>query len=186
MAPRLRRLLEELLNLGDTSRTTDQDNFGNGLLDVGVLKNLFDGFRSLPEKVHVKFFELGTSKCLGEVVAIFEALDFNAGALLARKGPFGFFNLTLEFTESSKVLRNVGSSFLLVLLDKVLHDPMWKSSPSRWVSPVVAKTSKTPSSMERRETSKVPPPRSYHDLRFFALLVETVGNSGSGRFVNDT
>jgi len=26
----------------------------------------------------------------------------------------------------------------------------------------------------------------HNDLRFFALLVETVGNSGSGRFVNDT
>mmetsp|Transcript_17000 Transcript_17000/g.51530 ORF Transcript_17000/g.51530 Transcript_17000/m.51530 type:complete len:266 (+) Transcript_17000:655-1452(+) len=35
-----------------------------------------------------------------------------------------------------------------------------KSSPPRWVSPAVALTSKMPSSMVRRETSKVPPPRS--------------------------
>jgi len=25
----------------------------------------------------------------------------------------------------------------------------------------------------------------HNDLRFFTLLVETIGNSGSGRFVND-
>ncbi len=35
-----------------------------------------------------------------------------------------------------------------------------KSSPPKWVSPEVACTSKTPSSMFKRETSKVPPPRS--------------------------
>lgn len=35
-----------------------------------------------------------------------------------------------------------------------------KSSPPRWVSPAVALTSKIPSSMVKRETSKVPPPKS--------------------------
>mmetsp|Transcript_3693 Transcript_3693/g.9155 ORF Transcript_3693/g.9155 Transcript_3693/m.9155 type:complete len:324 (+) Transcript_3693:217-1188(+) len=35
-----------------------------------------------------------------------------------------------------------------------------KSSPPRWVSPLVAWTSNTPPSMVRRVTSKVPPPRS--------------------------
>mmetsp|Transcript_86049 Transcript_86049/g.224477 ORF Transcript_86049/g.224477 Transcript_86049/m.224477 type:complete len:210 (+) Transcript_86049:945-1574(+) len=36
-----------------------------------------------------------------------------------------------------------------------------KSSPPRCVSPAVAFTSKTPSSISSRETSKVPPPMSY-------------------------
>mmetsp|Transcript_35579 Transcript_35579/g.70042 ORF Transcript_35579/g.70042 Transcript_35579/m.70042 type:complete len:201 (-) Transcript_35579:557-1159(-) len=35
-----------------------------------------------------------------------------------------------------------------------------KSSPPRWVSPEVDRTSKTPPSMVRRDTSNVPPPRS--------------------------
>ena len=35
-----------------------------------------------------------------------------------------------------------------------------KSSPPRWVSPAVDFTSNIPSSMIRRDTSKVPPPRS--------------------------
>ena len=35
-----------------------------------------------------------------------------------------------------------------------------KSSPPRWVSPLVESTSKTPSPNSRMDTSKVPPPRS--------------------------
>lgn len=35
-----------------------------------------------------------------------------------------------------------------------------KSYPPKWVSPAVALTSKTPSSMVKRETSNVPPPKS--------------------------
>ena len=35
-----------------------------------------------------------------------------------------------------------------------------KSSPPKWVSPAVALTSKTPSSIVSKDTSKVPPPRS--------------------------
>ncbi|CAH1980669.1 unnamed protein product [Acanthoscelides obtectus] len=35
-----------------------------------------------------------------------------------------------------------------------------KSSPPRWVSPLVATTSNTPLSIVRRDTSKVPPPKS--------------------------
>jgi len=35
-----------------------------------------------------------------------------------------------------------------------------KSSPPKWVSPAVALTSNTPSSIVSKDTSKVPPPRS--------------------------
>ena len=59
-----------------------------------------------------------------------------------------------------------------------------QSSPPRWVSPAVALTSKILSSMVRRETSKVPPPRSkIKTLRNF--LVETVGSGSGCGLVND-
>lgn len=38
--------------------------------------------------------------------------------------------------------------------------PNWGISLPKWVSPLVATTSKTPLSMVRRDTSKVPPPKS--------------------------
>ena len=45
-----------------------------------------------------------------------------------------------------------------------------KSSPPRCVSPAVALTSKTPSSIERSDTSNVPPPISKIST-FFSELV---------------
>mmetsp|Transcript_44073 Transcript_44073/g.93784 ORF Transcript_44073/g.93784 Transcript_44073/m.93784 type:complete len:210 (+) Transcript_44073:268-897(+) len=45
-----------------------------------------------------------------------------------------------------------------------------KSSPPKWVSPLVATTSNTPLSIVNKDTSKVPPPRSYTKMFFSAFL----------------
>ena len=45
-----------------------------------------------------------------------------------------------------------------------------KSSPPRWVSPLVAFTSNTPSPISRMDTSKVPPPRSYTSTVWSSVL----------------
>ena len=43
-----------------------------------------------------------------------------------------------------------------------------KSSPPRWVSPEVDRTSKIPSSIVKMETSNVPPPKSKIKMLLFA------------------
>jgi len=116
--------LQELLNLGDTSGTTDKDDFADGL--VRVLENLLNRLHDFPEEVHIQLFELGPSQSFGEVVAILKAFDLDTGALLAGKCPLGFLDLTLKFAEtrSTKFLREISASLLLVLLDQILHDPV--------------------------------------------------------------
>jgi hypothetical protein len=132
VSPSFVELLEELLNFGGYELILQREqpmndqlailpkgawngatNFVNiFLLHVGVLQDL-DGFHGLPEEIHVGFFKFGTGKCLGEVIAILEALNFDTRALLARKCPLSLLNPTLEFSESAEILGNVGTSFLL-------------------------------------------------------------------------
>ena len=73
---------------------------------------------------------------------------------------FAFSTSRLSFcTARSSVRRSLPVFFLNTLMKCSMT--LWsKSSPPRWVSPLVAITSKTPSAMVRSDTSKVPPPRS--------------------------
>jgi hypothetical protein len=78
-------LLEELLDLGNSGGSTDQDNlvvrwcilrhrterFSTHvvnllLLDTGVLENLLDGLHGLSEKIHVELLKLGSGQGLHE------------------------------------------------------------------------------------------------------------------------
>ena len=79
---------------------------------------------------------------------------------MAGKSTFRLLNLKVELAHGMEVANDVGSSFFLLLLEKVVNDAVIETSRPRWVSPAVAKTSKTPSSIESKETSKVPPPSS--------------------------
>ena len=157
------------------------------LLNVGVLQDLLDRLHSLPEEVHVEFFKLGAGKGLGEVIAILEALDFNASALLAGQGPLGFLNLTLEFTESAKVLADIGAGLLLVRLDKVLDDSVVEIFTSKMgVTSSGQNFEDTVVDGEKRNIEGSSSEIVNDDLGFTALLVETVGDSGGGGLVDDT
>lgn len=56
--------------------------------------------------------------------------------------------------------------FFLCFLTRKSMTRWSKSSPPRWLSPLVATTSNTPWSMVNRETSKVPPPKSNTNTDF--------------------
>lgn len=72
-------LLDQLLNFGNTSRSTNQDDFINiGFLHVGIFNNFLDWFHCGAEEIHVKFFELSTSQSLGEVITFEETFDFDS------------------------------------------------------------------------------------------------------------
>jgi len=157
------------------------------LLDVGVLQDLLDGLHGLPEEVHVEFFKLGAGKSLREVIAILEALDFNASALLARQSPLGLLNLTLEFTKSAKVLANIGTGLLLVRLDEVLDDAVIEIFTSKMgVTSGGQNLEDTVVDGEKRNIEGSSSEIVDDDLRFTTLLVETVGDGGGGRLVDDT
>jgi hypothetical protein len=62
---------------GNASRTANENNLVNvGLVDLGISKDLFDGFESTAEEV-LKFFDTGTSQRGVEINALVKRVDFN-------------------------------------------------------------------------------------------------------------
>ncbi|KAG5457289.1 MAG: NAD-specific glutamate dehydrogenase-domain-containing protein [Olpidium bornovanus] len=83
------KLLEELLDLGNTSRPADENDVVDvGFGDLGVFQDLLDGLESLTEKVVVELLKLGTQYAFGQVDAVAETLDLNAGGHLRRESAF--------------------------------------------------------------------------------------------------
>jgi hypothetical protein len=156
------------------------------LLDVGVLEDLLDGLESLAEEINVDFFELGAGESLGEVVAVLEGFDFETNALLGGECSLGLFDFTLEFAESTEVGRNVCASLLLVNLDEVVNDAVIEIFSSEMgITGCSEDFEDTVVDGEEGDIEGSTTEIVDDDLGFTALLVESVGDGGGGRFVDD-
>jgi hypothetical protein len=186
---RIATYLEQLLHLGDTSRTADKDNVVDGfLLDTGILENLFDGLHRLAEEIHVELLELGACERLAKVFAVEEALDLDADAHLVGQGAFGLFDFALELAHGARV---GGDVFAVVLalpeLHKVVDDSVIKVFASE-VSVAGSRQDLKDTILDRQQrdikgtTTKVVD----DDLALCTCLVEPVGNGGRCRLVDDT
>ena len=70
--------LDQLLNLGDTSGSSDEDDLVDVfLLHVCVFQDLLDGLHGGAEEIHVQLFELGSGQSFGKVLSVEQRLDFN-------------------------------------------------------------------------------------------------------------
>ncbi len=103
------------------------------------------------------------------------------------EGPLGLFDLPLEFTHGPEVRGNVCAGLLLVRLDEIVDDTvveiftteMSVTGSSQHLEDTVVDGEK--GDIESSTTEIVD-----DDLGFATLLVETVGDGGSGRLVDDT
>jgi hypothetical protein len=157
------------------------------LLDASILENLLNGLHGLTEKIHVELLELGAGQRLGEVIAVLERLDLDAGRLLGRERALGLLDLTLELADGAKVLRDVGASLLLVGLDKMVHDTLVEIFSTK-VSVTSSRENLKDTVVDGEEgniestTAQVVD----DDTLLPTLLVETVRDSGGRRLVDDT
>jgi hypothetical protein len=181
-------LLEHGLNLGDTSGTTNKDNIINvALLELGVLEDLLNGLEGLLEEIVVQLLELGAGQSLGEVGAVEEGLDFDAGAHLGRQSTLGLFDLTLQLTHGLEVFGDVDVVLLVVGLDKVVDNSLIKV--------FTTEMGVTGSSLDLEDTvvdsqdgdiESTTTEIVDDDLAFLVGLVQTVGEGGGGGLVDDT
>ena len=75
-------LLDELLNLGDTSGASDENDLIDVLLlHVSVFKNLLHGLHGRTEEIHVEFFKLGTGQSFREIFSFEQGLNLNPDLL---------------------------------------------------------------------------------------------------------
>jgi hypothetical protein len=181
-------VLNELLNLGDTGRTTDENDVVNvGLLKLGVLENLLNRLHGLLEEVDVELLELGLGKGLGEILASVESLDLDTGALLRGQSTLGLLSLTLELTHGLEVLGDVDVVLLVVLLGEVVDDTLVKILTTKvGVTSGSENLEDTVVNGEERDIEGTTTKIVDNDLALTVGLVKTVGDSGGGGLVDDS
>lgn len=181
-------LLNEGLDLGDAGGATDQDNVVNlGLLDVGILENLLNRLDGLLEEVHVELLELGAGQSLGEVVALEESLNLDAGAHLGRQSTLGLFGLTLELTHGLGILGDVNAVLLVVGLGEVVDDALVEILTTKMGVTSGGKNLKdTIVDGQERDIESTTTEIVDNDLALAVGLVQTVGNGGGGGLVDNS
>jgi hypothetical protein len=181
-------LLDELLNLGDTGRTTNEDDVINvGLLELGVLENLLNRLHGLLEEVNVELLELGAGQGLGEVVALEEGLDLNASAELRRKGTLGLLGLTLELAHGLEVLGDVDVVLLVVALGEVVDDTLVEILTTKMgVTSGGQNLEDAVVDGQERDIEGTTTKIVDNDLALAVSLVQTVGDGGGSGLVDDS
>ncbi|PMB65055.1 NAD-specific glutamate dehydrogenase [Beauveria bassiana] len=165
-----------------------KDNVVNlGLLDVGVLENLLNGLDGLLEEIHVKLLELGASQSLGEVVALEESLNLDAGAHLRRQSTLGLFSLTLELTHGFGVLGDVNIVLLVVGFGEEVDDALVEILTTKMGVTGGGKDLKdTIVDRQERDIKSTTTEIVDNDLALTVALVQTIGDGGGGGLVDDS
>jgi hypothetical protein len=117
----------QLLDLGDTGGSSDQDNLVDlSLVHLGILQDLLDGVHRGSEQVLTKLFEPSTGDRGVEVDTVEQGVDLDRGLSGRRQGPLG----TLTCGSESSNGTGVGGQVLLVLplelLDEVVDETVVK------------------------------------------------------------
>ena len=95
---------EELLDLGDTGRTTNKNDLVDLLLaDAGVLQNLGNGVQSTSEGLLVQVLETSTGDVGVEVLTVEQRVDLNSGLGGVRESTLGTLASSPETTESTGI-----------------------------------------------------------------------------------
>ena len=181
-------VLEERLDLGDTSGTTDQDNIvDGGLVHLGVTDDLLDGVKSTAEEVLVELLETGTGHGGVEIDTLEERVDLDGGLGLRRQGPLG----TLASSSQTTHGTSVGGHVLLVLPLELSGEVVDHSV----IEILTTQVSITSGGLDLEDTvlngqqGDIESSSSQiedEDVPLLSLLVQTVSDGSGGGLVNDT
>lgn len=177
------------MDLGDTGRTTNKDNVVNlGGGDLGVLEDLLYGVNGRLESDGVDLLEPSTSDVGREVGTLVERVDLDGGLSNGRESSLSTLTSRSQSSQSTSVVRDVKLGLPLELSLEVLKEVV--------VEVLTTKMSVTSSGLDREDLALNGKKRDIKSTTaqvededvslLLGLLVKTVGNSGSSRFVNNT
>ena len=182
---------QQLLHLRDTGGSSDEDHIVDGsLVHLGVLEALVDRVHALAEEVHAQLLETGPGDGRVEVNALEQGVDLDRGLGGGGQGPLGALARGPQTPEGTRVAGDVLLVLPLELVCEVGHEPVVKVLSSqvgisgRRLDLEDALVDGQQGHIERTasqiEDEHVPL------LVSLVLLVESVGDGSSGRFVDDT
>lgn len=181
---------QKLLDLGNTGRTTNQDDLVNlGLLDASILENLSDRLKGARESLGVQVFETSTGDGHGEVLTIEERVNLDGGLGTAGQGTLGTLASSSKSSQGTGITAHVllglaGKLFLAVVEQvgvEILTTQMGVTSGS-------LDSEDTTLDVEKRHIESTTTKIVDQDVALLLRLAraQTVGNGGSGGLVNDT
>nr|P41755.1 RecName: Full=NAD-specific glutamate dehydrogenase; Short=NAD-GDH [Achlya klebsiana]AAA17563.1 NAD-specific glutamate dehydrogenase [Achlya klebsiana] len=179
---------KQLLDLWDTGGTTDKDDFMDlALGELRVTEDLFNRFHSLAEVVTAHVFETGTGDGGVEINTIEERVDFNVSLGRRRKSTLGTFTSGTKTAKGTLVLGHILAVLALEFSGKVVDEAV--------IEIFTTQVGITSSSLDfedtffngqKRHIEGTTTKIENENIAFTTLLVKTVGNGGTSRFVNDT
>ena len=114
---------DELLDTGDTSGTTNEDNLvDEALVDLGVSENTVDGLDGGSEEILAELLETSTGDGGVEVDTLEERVDLNGSLSRRRQGSLGTLASSAETTQSTavdrQILEDVSNNSLIKIEEK--------------------------------------------------------------------
>jgi len=180
---------EHGLDLGDTGGATDKDDFVNlTLAKIGILEDVLNGRHALAEKINAKLLEFGTRDSAVVVFTFSKSFALDFSLMGSGENTLGLLALGTETTGSTGVALDINAGLLLEVSHAELDETV--------VEVLTTQVSVTVGSLHFEDTflngeegdieSATTEIENENVALTFALLVKTVGNSGSGGLVDDT
>lgn len=186
----VKKVGQQLLDLGNTGRATDEDDLINGaLLNGSILEDLGNGVQSASEGLGVEVLETGTSDGQVEVLTVEEGVDLDSSLGTAGKGTLGTLASSPETTKgtgiTAQVLLGLARELLLAVVEQVGVEVL---ATQVGVTSGGADSEDTTLDVKEGYIESTTTKIVDQNVTLLVGLVgaETVGNGGSSRLVDDT
>merc|ERR1719486_1576044 len=179
-------VLDERLHLRDARRAADQDDLVDlRLLQARVIHDVLHRAEGLLEEVAAELLEPRPGQRLGEVLAVEEGLNLEAGPVRRGERALRLLDFLAELLQRALVLGHVLAGLLVEDLDEVLHDTLVEVLASQ-VRVAVGRHNLEDAVVDREERDIECAATQIVDKDvLLRLLVQAVRNGSGGRLVDN-